>query len=283
VLEVVADADGTHEVDAGGQRKDPEMADLWWQLRHSHPVCSRRVRSGDWTTPLKVSDFATPREFRRTPIYDVFYRGALEHWLDVGLPASPGRTRVFIFERRGTDFGERDRLVLTLLRPQLEARYLAASTANEASAALAGVEADEADDEARRVVLCSGRGVIEFASRASRALLQHYLGVTDGHVPEGVLVRRRLAITRDHRRLTIRVARVGALHVLMLGERDLRLDRLTPREREILERVALGKANDEIAHELGIASATVAKHLEHVYEKVGVRNRTAAAGLLELD
>jgi DNA-binding CsgD family transcriptional regulator len=36
-----------------------------------------------------------------------------------------------------------------------------------------------------------------------------------------------------------------------------------------------------IALELGIALATVAKHLEHVYRKLGVPNRTAAAALLD--
>ena len=71
--------------------------------------------------------------------------------------------------------------------------------------------------------------------------------------------------------------------MLLLGERDLRLEKLTRREHEILEMVALGKENDEISFELGIASTTVAKHLEHVYEKLDVRNRTAAAALLDTD
>ena len=37
----------------------------------------------------------------------------------------------------------------------------------------------------------------------------------------------------------------------------------------------------EVALELGIARATVAKHLEHAYRKLGVQNRTAAAALLD--
>jgi DNA-binding NarL/FixJ family response regulator len=66
----------------------------------------------------------------------------------------------------------------------------------------------------------------------------------------------------------------------MLEECDVRVERLTPRERQILEHVASGKENHEIAFELHLASATVAKHLEHVYRKLGVPNRTAAAALL---
>ena len=69
--------------------------------------------------------------------------------------------------------------------------------------------------------------------------------------------------------------------MLLLDERDTRIDNLTARERQILEQVASGKENDEIALKLGLASATVAKHLEHVYRKLGVSNRTAAARLLE--
>jgi DNA-binding CsgD family transcriptional regulator len=53
--------------------------------------------------------------------------------------------------------------------------------------------------------------------------------------------------------------------------------RLTPREREILEQVRLGRTNAEIAELLWISPLTVQKHLENVYEKLGVHTRTAAA------
>ena len=52
--------------------------------------------------------------------------------------------------------------------------------------------------------------------------------------------------------------------------------RLTPREHEILEWVAAGKTDGQIAAILGRSVRTVQKHLEHVYLKLGVENRTAA-------
>ena len=52
---------------------------------------------------------------------------------------------------------------------------------------------------------------------------------------------------------------------------------LTPREREVLDWLARGKSNAQIAEILEISSATVSKHLEHIYPKLGVENRTAAA------
>ena len=55
---------------------------------------------------------------------------------------------------------------------------------------------------------------------------------------------------------------------------------LTRREREILAWVEAGKTNAEIAQTLWISPLTVRKHLENVYEKLGVRTRTAAVARL---
>jgi DNA-binding NarL/FixJ family response regulator len=54
---------------------------------------------------------------------------------------------------------------------------------------------------------------------------------------------------------------------------------LTPREAEVLFWVARGKTNDEIATVLGIGLTTVKKHLESIYAKLGVENRTTAAAM----
>ena len=54
-----------------------------------------------------------------------------------------------------------------------------------------------------------------------------------------------------------------------------KFDALTPRRREIVELVAAGKTNLEIAADLKISYRTVEKHLEHIFNAVGVRNRTA--------
>ena len=54
---------------------------------------------------------------------------------------------------------------------------------------------------------------------------------------------------------------------------------LTPRETEVLSWVAKGKTNRDIAEILGMSPRTVNKHLEHVFEKLGVETRAAAAAL----
>jgi DNA-binding CsgD family transcriptional regulator len=51
---------------------------------------------------------------------------------------------------------------------------------------------------------------------------------------------------------------------------------LTPREREVVALVGDGMRNSEIAETLWVSPGTVRKHLENIYNKLGVHTRTAA-------
>ncbi|MFZ5738042.1 LuxR family two component transcriptional regulator [Rhodopseudomonas thermotolerans] len=54
---------------------------------------------------------------------------------------------------------------------------------------------------------------------------------------------------------------------------------LTSRESEVLAWLSKGKTNRDIAQILGLSPRTVDKHLEQIYAKLGVENRTAAAAI----
>ena len=79
------------------------------------------------------------------------------------------------------------------------------------------------------------------------------------------------------------------VETLAAGGDDQPLDRLTPREREVLVLVARVLANKLIARELGVAEKTVKTHVGHVLAKLGVTDRTQAAviavraGLVEFE
>ena len=97
---------------------------------------------------------------------------------------------------------------------------------------------------------------------------------------------------RDH------VSQLGMdRHTSMFSERDLAMLRmiapalqrllrttrtptlpasLTLTERRVLQLLATGMSNADIAHELYVSPATVRKHLEHAYRKLGVHSRVAA-------
>ncbi|MEX0786126.1 MAG: response regulator transcription factor [Dehalococcoidia bacterium] len=51
---------------------------------------------------------------------------------------------------------------------------------------------------------------------------------------------------------------------------------LSPREQEVLELLARGRRNKEIAAQLGVSVGTVKTHLRHIYRKLTVADRTAA-------
>jgi DNA-binding NarL/FixJ family response regulator len=64
---------------------------------------------------------------------------------------------------------------------------------------------------------------------------------------------------------------------LLAQERDDPLDALTPREREVLARLAEGKSNKRIASELNIVEKTVKSHVSSILAKLGCKDRLQAA------
>jgi DNA-binding NarL/FixJ family response regulator len=59
-------------------------------------------------------------------------------------------------------------------------------------------------------------------------------------------------------------------------ERDRKAETLTAREVEVLQLLAFGHTNKDIAEQLYISPDTVKTHLEHIFEKLGTSDRTAA-------
>lgn len=93
----------------------------------------------------------------------------------------------------------------------------------------------------------------------------------------------------DGRQLLARHMGAGGLGESMLllshaapqarASRTLQQVALTPRETEVLSWLSKGKTNRDIADILGMSPRTVNKHLEHIFEKLGVETRTAAAAV----
>lgn len=57
------------------------------------------------------------------------------------------------------------------------------------------------------------------------------------------------------------------------------LDGLTPREQQVLVRLAAGAPNKEIGRDLGVAEVTVKLHVRQILKKIGARNRSEAAAI----
>jgi DNA-binding CsgD family transcriptional regulator len=173
---------------------DGEFHEPFWTNYWDCAACSYPDRTGDLRSILTVGDFYSVRQWHSTGMYsEIMKPQGTEHQLGLTLPAPPGpdacpsrTSRLWLLRGPGLDFTERDRAVLTLLRPHLHEAYL--------------------DAERRR-----------------------------RPVPE-----------------------------------------LTPRQWELLRLIAGGRTNIQVARELGLSAGTVRTHLENIYSRLDVSNRTAA-------
>ncbi|MDF3983510.1 response regulator transcription factor [Luteibacter sp. PPL201] len=121
--------------------------------------------------------------------------------------------------------------------------------------------------EARILVLTTYRGDVQ-ALRALRAGAQGYLLKSE-----------------------LRKEMLATIHQMMEGKRRVppelaseideraSADELTPRETQVLTRVAMGEANREAAVALGIAEETVKAHMKHILAKLQANDRTHAVAI----
>jgi DNA-binding CsgD family transcriptional regulator len=187
---VVTDAPGAispHEIDAFD--------------RHffAHPLVREHARNPAAVTK-RIADLVPESEFRRTALYNEYYRRiGIAHVAAVPIYVDRRFLVSFVLNRGAAAFSDRERELLDLVRPHLANLY--------------------------------------------------QLGI---------------AIDRAQEAPADAAAAAGA-------------PSLTPREREVLDWVAAGKTNRDIATILGASPRTVEKHLERIYEKLGVETRTAAA------
>ncbi|MFF5292233.1 helix-turn-helix transcriptional regulator [Paractinoplanes globisporus] len=105
---------------------------FWVHYRDCRP-CSYPDDSGDLASVTTFSDFYSLRELRATGMYADYLRPAgMEREIMVCLPSPARRTvRLVLFRGPGPDFGERDRALLTLLRPHLHRLHRAGAAADQ--------------------------------------------------------------------------------------------------------------------------------------------------------
>jgi FixJ family two-component response regulator len=120
------------------------------------------------------------------------------------------------------------------------------------------------------IVFITGHGDIPTSVQAMRAGALNFLAkpVNDDDLLGAV----REAVEKD------RVARLAQRDMALVRER---LATLTPREREVLDQVVVGKLNKQIAGDLGTVEKTIKVHRARVMEKMGARSLAELARMGE--
>jgi DNA-binding CsgD family transcriptional regulator len=85
-----------------------------------------------------------------------------------------------------------------------------------------------------------------------------------------------LKLTRKEEILVVKEVQVPAQQTFALNEDRLKVLGITKRELEILELMAQGMSNREIAEKLFVSENTVKTHSSHLFDKLGAKRRTHA-------
>lgn len=285
----------------------PEHALIFSAYVAEHPLFQEFL-STRLAAPRKVTDFMTTARFHRLGIYNEMYRLiGVDRQMAVGFPVTPETFLLVALNRSRQDFTESDRRTLAALRPHLIAAYQ--NHATLARSQMGHAQLEQALGRAGvGAVLVGADGGTPLMTELARVWLARYFGARRAggaaELPEALAdwlafhVRRPAAAPQPAAPVPVmRVPGAGrCLHIrtlvdaaeqsilLLLEEEERRpaakaLEALglTRREAEVLNWVARGKTNPEIAILCDISRRTVQKHLEHVFQKLGVETRTAAA------
>ena len=135
---------------------------------------------------------------------------------------------------------------------------------------LEGLSRALAESRGARVALMSGTATRDVAEKALELGAAGFLPKT---LPAKSLVNavRFMAMGEQYAPVDFMTAAAEASPAHPLAEK------LSPRELQVLEQLCSGKANKEIARELGIQEPTVKLHMKTLYRKIGAHNRTQAA------
>ena len=185
---------------------------------------------------------------------------------------------VSAFDSGGVDY---------VVKPVKVDEVLARLQAHIRNAKVARLAREAADVAGFGVVLTDSQGRIAWQSPRAREWLRH--SAAGAAIPLIPAIASGSVPLQGHPGISARnLGPVGLGETMLLLAREeartgdaarLAQAALTPRESEVLSWLAKGKTNKDIADILGLSPRTVNKHLEHIFDKLGVETRSAAAAI----
>jgi len=273
---------------------------------HQHPLIMHFHHTKAESAHM-ITDFVPMRTFQKTALYNEFYRPLkIPYLLSMAVKAGSDLTITVSRHQEGREFHETNRTIFNVLRPHLKQALENALAVTQIENQLTAMNL-VLEEGQQALISVTEEGGIRFVTPYAQRLLKRYdlqtrsdsnrlpahlrnwlthyqrqLARADD-VPSEFLP---LLIQGESGCLTIRLIVKGLQYLLILEERrtapvanQFTSLGLSARESEILGWVAQGKTNPEIGAILGISRRTIQKHLERIYIKLGVENRTAAAAM----
>lgn len=297
---VVKDHDGTIDGAVNGALASLE------QNFGNHPLFRYYLQTNDGRAQ-KASQVMTKSQFHLYSEKDAFTRqfGA-RYQIGIFFPAGPTLVTAILLTREQRDFTERERGLLNRLYPHLVRAFRNTASLNRLSRDVDALFELLEGPTSSVIVLSETGSVKRWTERAKTWIAQYCqtpFPANGDRLPDCFaewysrqlamvaqqtltpLPRDPLVVNKNCRQLTVQLIpdHLHDEHLLLLNEKRgdtswsaLGDHGLTPRESEVLAWVAKGKTNADIGTILGLSDRTVQKHLEHIYQKLGVETRTTA-------
>lgn len=274
--------------------RSPGAEDLFpvlLDLAGEHPVLDR-FAAGHTHQALRMTDVIRPATFERTELYRRFYSVfGIRHQLIAPVDVGPRRFVALALFRQRLPFTDANLRRLNSLVPALQVAWRSAVQLEE-------TQRDAFQQLGYHIVpLSPGFGGPPVPPPLQDLLARHWGTLqwertldswmqtirnsrpSPDDTPvvweaEGGLELRSIRLTDDEQALALRPT-AARTH-----RRSSAWNRLSPREQGVAEWLVEGKTSAVVARLLGVTEATVRKHLEHIYAKLGVENRASAIRVL---
>ena len=297
---VVKDQDGTVDGAVNGALSGLERG------FGTHPLYRYYLQTGDGRAH-KTSQVMTKSQFQRYGRSDEFTRQLRAKFqMGVFFAAAPAAVTTVLLTRNRRDFSDRECALLSTLYPHLVQAFHNTASLNRFSRDMDEL-VEMLEGPTSSVIVLAGNGRVKRWTEQARSWIAQYcrtpFPAVENRLPDcfaewyrcqlslvaqetlSPSPRDPLVVERNGRQLTVQLIpdHLRDEHLLLLNEerRDSSWNSLTecgltPRESEVLAWVAKGKTNAEVGAILQLSGRTVQKHLEHIYQKLGVETRTTA-------
>jgi DNA-binding CsgD family transcriptional regulator len=272
----------------------------------THPLYRYYLQTGDGRAH-KTSQVMTKSQFQRCGRNDEFARqlGA-KFQMGIFFAAGPAAVTTVLLTRGRRDFSDRECALLSTLYPHLVQAFRNTASLNRFSRDMDEL-AEMLEGPTSSVIVLAGNGRVKRWTEQARTWIAQYcrtpFPAEENRLPDcfAEWYRRQLSLVaqetlspsprdplimdKNGRQLTVQLIpdHFRDEHLLLLNEKrrdsswsSLAEYGLTPRESEVLAWVAKGKTNAEVGAILQLSGRTVQKHLEHIFQKLGVETRTTA-------